>query len=73
MALNAYTLHWSTWSDFFAMGGYGFYVWGSFLACALLLLIESVQAQRAWLEELQSLGQAYELDEGLARLKDKNS
>ena len=55
------------------MGGYGFYVWGSFLACALLLLIESVQAQRAWLEELQSLGQAYELDEGLARLKDKNS
>ncbi len=73
MELNVYTVHWSTWGDFFAMGGYGFYVWGSFLACALLLLIESVQAHRAWLEELESLEQAYELDEGLAKLKGEKS
>jgi heme exporter protein D len=25
------------WSEFFSMGGYGFYVWGSYL-CALILL-----------------------------------
>lgn len=22
---------WASWQDFFAMGGYGFYVWGSYL------------------------------------------
>ena len=30
----------SGWSVFFAMGGYGLYVWGSFAMCALVLLIE---------------------------------
>jgi heme exporter protein D len=29
-------------SDFLAMGGYGFYVWGSFLVTALLIVIEAV-------------------------------
>lgn len=24
-------MSWASWSDFFAMGGYGFYVWGSYL------------------------------------------
>lgn len=24
-------MNWDSWSDFFAMGGYGFYVWGSYL------------------------------------------
>ena len=23
-------MNWASWSDFFAMGGYAFYVWGSF-------------------------------------------
>ena len=29
-------------SDFLAMGGYGFYVWGSYLVTALLVAIETV-------------------------------
>ena len=29
-------------SDFFAMGGYGFYVWGSYLVTALLVVMETV-------------------------------
>jgi len=29
-------------SDFLAMGGYGFYVWGSYLVAALALVIEIV-------------------------------
>jgi len=29
-------------SDFVAMGGYGFYVWGSYLVTALLIVIEAV-------------------------------
>jgi heme exporter protein D len=31
---------WSSWSEFFAMGGYGLYVWGSFGMTALVMLIE---------------------------------
>jgi heme exporter protein D len=26
-----------TWSEFFSMGGYGFYVWGSYIAALILL------------------------------------
>jgi heme exporter protein D len=31
---------WENWSDFFAMGGYGLYVWGSLLVVALCMLVE---------------------------------
>jgi heme exporter protein D len=31
---------WASWSDFWAMGGYGLYVWGSYAAVALGLLLE---------------------------------
>ena len=24
-------MNWSSWSEFFSMGGYGLYVWGSYL------------------------------------------
>jgi heme exporter protein D len=41
-------LHWKSWSDFLEMGGYGLYVWGSFAAVALGVLIEiwSLRARR---------------------------
>ena len=31
---------WSGWAEFFAMGGYGLYVWGSFAMCAAVLALE---------------------------------
>jgi heme exporter protein D len=31
---------WASWSDFWAMGGYGLYVWGSYAMTALVLLLE---------------------------------
>ena len=31
-------MHFDSFSDFIAMGGYGFYVWLSFGTCALILL-----------------------------------
>jgi len=31
---------WSGWSDFWAMGGYGLYVWGSLGVCLLALVVE---------------------------------
>lgn len=33
-------MNWSSPAEFFAMGGYGPYVWSSFGMCALLFLIE---------------------------------
>tara|TARA_R110002073_G_scaffold288195_1_gene452927 strand:- start:554 stop:751 length:198 start_codon:yes stop_codon:yes gene_type:complete len=39
-------MNWASWSEFFAMGGYGFYVWGSYgvaFACVVgeIILISS--------------------------------
>jgi heme exporter protein D len=33
-------MQWNNASEFFAMGGYGFYVWGSFGVTALALVVE---------------------------------
>ncbi len=33
-------MRWSSWGEFFAMGGYGLYVWTSFGATALCLALE---------------------------------
>jgi heme exporter protein D len=30
-------MHWSSWSEFWSMGGYGLYVWGSYGVTFLLL------------------------------------
>ncbi len=42
---------WNSVADFWAMGGYGFYVWGSFGVTAILMALEvgwvSQQRQRA--------------------------
>ena len=34
------------WSDFFSMGGYGFYVWGSYLTTLILLGGEVILLKR---------------------------
>ena len=39
-------IHWNSFSDFLAMGGYGFYVWCSFGVTALIMLIEPIVAIR---------------------------
>ncbi len=33
---------WSEWSNFFAMGGYGFYVWGSYFVALVCLTVEVI-------------------------------
>lgn len=55
-------MRWSSWSEFWAMGGYALYVWGSFAVTALLMLIEVVQARRHRREVLRQLQAARELD-----------
>ena len=41
-------MQWNSVSEFFAMGGYAFYVWGSFGATALVMAIETllIRSQR---------------------------
>ena len=40
-------MRWESWSQFWFMGGYGLYVWGSMGMTALLLLLEIWQARVA--------------------------
>ena len=35
-------MNWGSWSEFFAMGGYAFYVWGSYLVTLSLVIAEIV-------------------------------
>ena len=39
-------MQWHSVSDFFAMGGYAFYVWGSVAACALAMAVEAGALRR---------------------------
>jgi len=39
-------IYWNSFADFLAMGGYGFYVWGSFGMTALIMLIEPIAVAR---------------------------
>jgi len=35
-------MNWANWSDFFAMGGYALYVWGSYAVTAGLIAVEVI-------------------------------
>jgi heme exporter protein D len=35
-------MHWNSVDDFLAMGGYGFYVWGSMIVTGLAIALETV-------------------------------
>ena len=35
-------MNWGSWSNFWAMGGYGLYVWGSYVVTLLFIVTEIV-------------------------------
>ena len=35
-------MNWGSWHNFFAMGGYALYVWGSYVVTLVVLIIEIV-------------------------------
>ena len=39
-------IHWNSFADFLHMGGYGFYVWGSFGVTALIMAVEPIMVVR---------------------------
>jgi heme exporter protein D len=48
-------MQWNSVGEFFAMGGYALYVWGSFGACVLLMVAEPFLVKRRLSEVRQSL------------------
>jgi heme exporter protein D len=64
-------MQWNSASDFFAMGGYALYVWGSFGACAVLMVAEPFLAKRRLNEVRKSLARERLADE--LELQQKNS
>mgnify|MGYP000057586340 CR=1 FL=1 len=48
-------MRWDSWSEFWAMGGYAVYVWGSVGVTALLLALEVWQARWAYRVVLNQL------------------
>ncbi len=52
-----YTMNWSSVSDFFAMGGYGLYVWGSYVVTFICIVGEIwfISNRRRTLEKQYSL------------------
>ena len=48
-------MQWQSMSEFFAMGGYAFYVWGSFGVCALLMIVEPILARKRQKDILRAL------------------
>lgn len=55
---------WSSWSDFWNMGGYGLYVWGSYAVVAIGLLLEvrsAAQRQRRALAQIHEQTQDNDL------------
>lgn len=52
-------MNWQSWQAFVAMGGYGFYVWGSVLVVAAFIvgeLADVVRRRHAALKTLRLLG-----------------
>ncbi|MFM6990566.1 MAG: heme exporter protein CcmD [Rhodoferax sp.] len=55
---------WASWSDFWDMGGYGLYVWGSYAVVAIGLLLEvhgAAQRQRRALAQIHEQTQDNDL------------
>jgi len=50
-------MHWASAADFFAMGGYGLYVWGSYLVTLAALVAEIVLLGRRRRAALERIGQ----------------
>ena len=56
-------MQWNSVSEFFAMGGYAFYVWGSFGATALVMAVESLLIRGRRKQMQQSLRAEHQSNE----------
>ena len=61
-------MNWGSPSEFFAMGGHGLYVWGSFGVLALLILIEILVVKKRRKDSVQRFKR---LNQARAKMVDK--
>ena len=57
-------MQWASWSDFWAMGGYGFFVWGSYGVTAALMIAEVILVMRRRRATLEQLARAARMEKG---------
>jgi len=57
---------WNNWTEFWAMGGYGLYVWGSFGVTALCVALEMI-----WVKNARAQALAQISDELVAKTNSK--
>jgi heme exporter protein D len=57
-------IYWNSFADFLAMGGYGFYVWGSFGLTALIMAVEPAMALAQRKQRLRLLRRQLRADAG---------
>jgi heme exporter protein D len=57
---------WTSWTEFWAMGGYGLYVWGSFGVTALCVALEMI-----WVKNARAQALAQISDELVAKTNSK--
>jgi heme exporter protein D len=48
-------MNWNSASDFFAMGGYALYVWGSFGVCAVAFVVEPLLVRQRHTQIVRTL------------------
>jgi heme exporter protein D len=48
-------MNWNSPAEFFAMGGYALYVWGSFVVCAVIMVMEPMLAKKRQKDILRTL------------------
>jgi heme exporter protein D len=48
-------MNWGSPAEFFAMGGYALYVWGSFVVCAAIMVMEPILAKHRQKDILRTL------------------
>ncbi len=48
-------MQWASWSDFWAMGGYGLYVWGSYLVTFVAIVLEIILLRHGRKDTLKRL------------------
>ena len=58
-------MNWNSAEEFFAMGGYGLYVWASFGMAAVLMLAEPVLARRRHRQALAAAAMVTQANEDI--------
>ena len=55
-------MQWSSWSDFWAMGGHGFFVWMSYGATVAAIIVEAVALRAGRARALRGVEEERDLE-----------